>query len=82
MNPLQRISRRDLLRFSMAAGAGLAVPTIAFGRQCEKSPGQVEGPFYMNTWDRSKPVPHHNDLTWLTTQAKRQRARSFILPAR
>jgi protocatechuate 3,4-dioxygenase beta subunit len=71
MNPLQRISRRDLLRFTMAAGVGFAVPTIAFARQCDKSPGQGEGPFYMNTWDRSKPVPHHNDLTWVNDPSKK-----------
>lgn len=71
MNPLQRISRRDLLRLTMAAGVGLAVPTIAFARQCEKSPAQSEGPFYMNTWDRTKPVPHHNDLTWVTDSSKK-----------
>lgn len=71
MNPFQRISRRDLLRFTMAAGAGLAIPTIAFGRQCGKSPAQTEGPFYMNTWDRTKPVPHHNDLTWVNDPSKK-----------
>lgn len=71
MNPLQRISRRDLLRFTMAAGAGLTVPTVAFGRQCDQSPGQVEGPFYMNTWDRTKPAPHHNDLTWVNDPSKK-----------
>ncbi len=71
MNPLQRISRRDLLRFTMAAGAGLAVPTVAFGRQCEKSPAQGEGPFYMNTWDRTQPVLHHNDLTWVNDPSKK-----------
>lgn len=65
MNPLHRISRRDMLRLTMAAGAGLAVPTAAFERQCDKSPTQVEGPFYMNTWDRTKLVLHHNDLTWV-----------------
>ena len=66
MNLLQRISRRELLRSTMAAGVGLAVPTVAFGRQCEKTPAQAEGPFYMNTWDRTKPIPHHNDLTWVS----------------
>ncbi len=65
MNPPQRISRRDLLRFSMVAGVGLSVPPVAFALQCEKSPAQGEGPFYMNTCDRTKPVPHHNDLTWV-----------------
>ncbi len=71
MNPPQRISRRDLLRLTMAAGLGLAVPTVAFARQCEKSPAQSEGPFYMNTWDRTKPVPHHNDLTWVNDPSQR-----------
>lgn len=65
MNPLQRISRRGLLRCTIAAGIGMAVPTATFAQQCAKSPAQVEGPFYMNTWDRTKPVPHHNDLTWV-----------------
>lgn len=71
MNPPQRISRRDLLRFTMAAGVGLVVPTVVFGRQCENSPAQVEGPFYMNNWDRTKPVPHHNDLTWVSDPSKK-----------
>ncbi|MFB3083706.1 MAG: hypothetical protein ACE1Z4_09670 [Gammaproteobacteria bacterium] len=71
MNPLQRISRRDLLRLTMAAGVGLAVPTLAFARQCEKSSAQSEGPFYMNTWDRTKPVAHHNDLTWVNDPSKK-----------
>ncbi len=59
-----RINRRDLLRSTAAVGIGLAIPTTLFGQQCEKTPGQLEGPFYMNTWDRTKPVPHQNDLTW------------------
>ncbi len=71
MNPPQRISRRDLLRFTMAAGVGLVVPTAVFGRQCENSPAQVEGPFYMNSWDRTKPVAHHNDLTWVSDPSKK-----------
>jgi len=71
MNPLQRISRRGLLRSTMAAGVGLAVPTVAFGRQCEKTPAQAEGPFYMNTWDRTKPTPHRNDLTWVSDPSKK-----------
>jgi protocatechuate 3,4-dioxygenase beta subunit len=66
MNPLQRISRRDLLRSSIAAGVGLALPTGAFGQQCRESLAQPEGPFYMNTWDRTKSVPHRNDLTWVS----------------
>jgi len=71
MNLLQRISRRELLRSTMAAGVGLAVPTVAFGRQCEKTPAQAEGPFYMNTWDRTTPMPHHNDLTWASDPGKK-----------
>jgi len=71
MNPLQRVSRRDLLRSTMAAGVGLAVPTVAFGRKCEKTPAQPEGPFYMNTSDRSKPIPHRNDLTWVNDPGKK-----------
>ena len=59
-----RFRRRDLLRSTAAVGIGLAIPTALFGQQCEKTPGQLEGPFYMNTWDRTKPVPHQNDLTW------------------
>lgn len=65
MSPLHPISRRNLLRSTLAAGVGLAIPTVAFGQQCEKSPAQAEGPFYMNTWDRTKSVPHYNDLTWI-----------------
>ena len=64
MSMHNRISRRDLLRSTAAVGVGLVTPTALFGQQCEKTPGQLEGPFYMNTWDRTKPVPHQNDLTW------------------
>jgi len=71
MKPLQRISRRDLLRSTMAVGVGLTVPTVAFGRQCEKTPAQAEGPFYMNTWDRTTAVVHRNDLTWVSNPGKR-----------
>ncbi len=79
MNPLQRISRRDLLRSTMAAGVGLAVPTVAFGRQCEKTPAQPEGPFYMNTWDRIRPVLHHNDLTWVNDPSKKAEGEVIFL---
>lgn len=65
MNSLGRLSRRDLLRSSFAAGVGLAAPSLVFSKQCSISPAQVEGPFYMNTWDRTQPVPHQNDLTWV-----------------
>ncbi len=70
MYPLKRISRRSLLRSTIAAGVGLAVPTVAFSKQCDKTPDQPEGPFYMNTWDRTKSVAHHNDLTWVTDPGK------------
>ena len=79
MNLLQRISRRELLRSTMAAGVGLAVPTVAFGRQCEKTPAQAEGPFYMNTWDRTTPMPHHNDLTWASDPGKKAEGEVIFL---
>ncbi len=79
MNPLQRLSRRGLLRSTMAVGVGLAVPTVAFGRQCEKTPAQAEGPFYMNTWDRIKPAPHHNDLTWASDPSKKAEGEVIFL---
>ena len=71
MNSFHRISRRDLLRSTAAAGLGLAIPTTLFAEQCLDTPLQVEGPFYMNTWDRTKKVKHHNDLTWATDPYKR-----------
>ncbi len=79
MNPLQRISRRGLLRSTMAAGVGFAVPIVAFGRQCEKTPAQAEGPFYMNTWDRIRPALHHNDLTWLNDPSKKAEGEVIFL---
>ena len=71
MNPFQRITRRSLLRSTVAAGVGLAVPAIAYSRQCNPTPAQGEGPFYMNSWDRTRPTPHHNDLTWVTDPGKK-----------
>lgn len=71
MNPQQRVSRRSMIRFSMAAGIGLAAPAVGWARQCNLTPAQTEGPFYMNTWDRTKPVEHHNDLTWVVDPASK-----------
>lgn len=61
----RRLSRRNLMRSTIAAGVGIAVPSLALAEMCANSPPQAEGPFYMNTWDRTRPVPHHNDLTWV-----------------
>lgn len=71
MNPSYQFSRRDLLRSSFAAGLGIAVPALATAGQCLNSPAQAEGPFYMNTWDRTQPVLHHNDLTWVGDPSKK-----------
>ena len=71
MNSPQRITRRSLLRSTVAAGVGLALPAIAFARQCNSTPAQPEGPFYMNTWDRTMPTPHHSDLTWAADPNKK-----------
>ena len=79
MNPFRPISRRNLLRSTMAAGAGLALPTVVFGRQCDQTPAQAEGPFYMNTWDRTKPVPHRNDLTWVSDSGKKAQGEVIYL---
>lgn len=70
MNPYKRITRRGLLRSSIAAGIGLSLPVGALAGQCGRTPAQGEGPFYMNTWDRTQPVTHHNDLTWATDPSK------------
>lgn len=82
MNPLQRITRRSLLRSTVAAGVGLAVPAIAYARQCNPTPAQGEGPFYMNTWDRTRPTPHHNDLTWVTDPGKKAEGEVIYLTGR
>lgn len=59
----RQISRRDILRAALVTGAALAVPGWAFAKQCRETPRQQEGPFYLNGYDRTRPVPHNNDLT-------------------
>ncbi len=63
MLPHQHLSRRDVLRAALVAGAALAVPGRALAELCEETPHQDEGPFYLNGYDRTRPVPHHSDLT-------------------
>jgi protocatechuate 3,4-dioxygenase beta subunit len=52
-----------MLLGALASGAVLAVPGLAFGQQCQETPHQEEGPFYLNSYDRTKPVIHNSDLT-------------------
>jgi len=59
----RQISRRDVLRVALLSGASLAVPSWAYAQQCRQTPHQDEGPFYLNGYDRTRPVPHSNDLT-------------------
>jgi len=59
----RHISRRDVLRAALAAGAALAVPGRALAELCQETPHQEEGPFYLNAYDRTRPVPHNSDLT-------------------
>jgi protocatechuate 3,4-dioxygenase beta subunit len=63
MNASRHLSRRELLRTSLVAAAGLAVPTAVFGAACERTPLQEEGPFYMNNYDRKSAIRTVNDLT-------------------
>lgn len=56
-------SRRDFLRIALASGAAIALPALAFADQCRETPPQTEGPFYMNSYDRTRPVSHSSDLT-------------------
>jgi protocatechuate 3,4-dioxygenase beta subunit len=57
------LSRRDILRGAVISGAAFAMPRGVLGQECAATPAQDEGPFYLNGYDRTKPVPHHNDLT-------------------
>lgn len=57
------LSRRDVLRAALVSGAALAVPGLALAQQCRQTPLQEEGPFYLNGYDRTRPVPHNSDLT-------------------
>ena len=59
----RHVSRRDVLRAALAAGAALAVPGRAVAERCQETPHQEEGPFYLNSYDRTRPVPHNRDLT-------------------
>ena len=63
MGPNRQISRRYILRVALVSGAAFALPARAFGEQCRETPHQDEGPFYMNSYDRTRPVPHYHDLT-------------------
>ena len=59
----RQISRRAILLVALVFGATLAVPRWAFAEQCRETPHQDEGPFYLNGYDRTRPVTHNNDLT-------------------
>lgn len=63
MPPNRPMSRRDVLRVALASGTVLAIPGWVFAAQCRETPHQDEGPFYMNSYDRTRPVPHYRDLT-------------------
>ena len=58
-----QLSRRTVLRNALAAGAVVAAPAIVRGAVCEVTPAEVEGPFYMNDYDRKAPLVNNNDLT-------------------
>ena len=60
---VRHISRRDMLRAAVVSGVAFAVPVLAIAQRCEETPHQDEGPFYLNGFDRTRPVPHNNDLT-------------------
>jgi protocatechuate 3,4-dioxygenase beta subunit len=59
----RRVSRRDVLRAALVSGAALAVPGRAAAELCRETPPQEEGPFYLNSYDRTRPTPHNSDLT-------------------
>lgn len=59
----RRVSRRVVLRAALVAGAALAVPGRAVAELCQETPPQEEGPFYLNSYDRTRPAPHNSDLT-------------------
>jgi protocatechuate 3,4-dioxygenase beta subunit len=58
-----RLSRREVLQSALVSGAALVLPRVALAQQCTETPHQDEGPFYLNGYDRTKPVTHQNDLT-------------------
>ncbi len=59
----RHISRRDVLQAALVAGAALAFPGRVLAELCQETPHQEEGPFYLNAYDRTRPVPHSSDLT-------------------
>src|SRR2546422_5406977 len=59
----RHVSRRDVLRAVLISGVALAAPRLALAEQCRETPNQDEGPFYLNGYDRTRSVPHNNDLT-------------------
>lgn len=63
MSHQHQFSRRDMLRTALTAGAVLAAPAVVRGATCTMTPGQVEGPFYMNSYDRTVKFENQNDLT-------------------
>ena len=58
-----QFSRRTVLRNALATGAVFAAPNIVRAAVCEVTPADVEGPFYMNDYDRKAPLANNNDLT-------------------
>jgi protocatechuate 3,4-dioxygenase beta subunit len=59
----RHVSRREMLKTALFSGAALATPGLALAQQCQETPRQDEGPFYLNGYDRTRPVTHSNDLT-------------------
>ncbi len=67
----RQISRRDVLRAALVSGAVLAIPgcarpfreTVHQDELCRETPHMEEGPFYLNGYDRTRPVSHNRDLT-------------------
>lgn len=58
-----QLSRRTVIRNTLAAGAVFAAPAIVRAAVCEITPAEVEGPFYMNDYDRKAALVNNNDLT-------------------
>ena len=58
-----QLSRRTVIRNTLAAGAVFAAPAIVRAAVCEVTPAEVEGPFYMNDYDRKAAPVNNNDLT-------------------
>src|SRR5438034_2392194 len=63
----RQISRRDVLRAVLVSGAALAVPSLALAEQCRETPRQDEGPFYLNGFDRTRPVVQDRKSTRLNS---------------